>query len=123
MPVYGVTPITVPGVPAAWAALSEKFGKLPLKEVLIPAIRYAEEGYPLTPILGKYWKAAYKKFKNTFTSEEFVSWFETFAPNGKAPEIGRIGHHQIMLKHYVRLVKRMLVISMKAKLQLKLIPS
>ena len=64
--------------------------KLPLKEVLVPAIRYAEEGYPLTPILGKYWKAAYKKFKETFTTEEFASWFETFAPNGRAPEIGEV---------------------------------
>ncbi|WP_391205533.1 gamma-glutamyltransferase family protein [Psychrobacillus sp. L4] len=90
MPGYGVIPITVPGVPAAWAELSEKYGKLTLQEVLVPAIRYAEEGYPLTPILGKYWKMAYRKFKENCTSEEFTSWFETFAPNGKAPEIGEI---------------------------------
>ncbi|MEK4487665.1 gamma-glutamyltransferase family protein [Psychrobacillus sp. FSL H8-0484] len=90
MPMHGVIPVTVPGVPAAWAALSEKFGKLPLKEVLLPAIRYAEEGYPLTPILGKYWKLAYHKFKTSFTSEEFTSWFETFAPNGKVPEVGEM---------------------------------
>ena len=41
MPVYGWTPITVPGAPGAWAALSERFGKLPLTEVLQPAIRIA----------------------------------------------------------------------------------
>jgi gamma-glutamyltranspeptidase/glutathione hydrolase len=90
MPVFGVIPITVPGVPAAWAELSERFGKLSLKEVLMPAIRYAEEGYPLTPILGKYWKLAYDKYKTTFTTAEFVSWFETFAPNDRAPEIGEM---------------------------------
>jgi gamma-glutamyltranspeptidase/glutathione hydrolase len=90
MPVFGVIPVTVPGVPAAWAELSERFGKLPLKDVLVPAIRYAEEGYPLTPILGKYWKMAYEKYKATFTTEEFASWFETFAPNGRAPEIGEM---------------------------------
>jgi gamma-glutamyltranspeptidase/glutathione hydrolase len=90
MPVFGVIPVTVPGVPAAWAELSERFGKLPLKDVLVPAIRYAEEGYPLTPILGKYWKMAYEKYKKTFTKEEFASWFETFAPNGRAPEIGEM---------------------------------
>ena len=54
MPTHGLTPITVPGVPAAWAELAKKFGKLSLKESLAPAIRYAEEGYPLPPILGKY---------------------------------------------------------------------
>ncbi|WP_342542714.1 gamma-glutamyltransferase family protein [Paenisporosarcina sp. FSL H8-0542] len=90
MPVFGVIPVTVPGVPAAWAELSAKFGKLPLKDVLVPAIRYAEEGYPLSPILGKYWKAAYKKYKETFTAEEFAGWFETFAPDGRAPEIGEV---------------------------------
>lgn len=90
IPVYGVIPVTVPGVPAAWAALSERFGKLSLKEVLLPAIRYAEEGYPLTPILGKYWKLAYAKFKESCTTEEFTEWFETFAPNGKVPEIGEM---------------------------------
>lgn len=88
IPKYGMLPITVPGAPAAWAELSRKFGKLSLKEVLIPAIRYAEEGFPLTPILGKYWKSAYEKFKEEFTTEEFNGWFETFAPNGRAPEIG-----------------------------------
>ena len=90
MPVHGVIPITVPGVPAAWAELSRKFGKLPFSEVLKPAIRYAEEGYPLTPILGKYWKAAYEKFKTSFTTEEYEAWFETFAPNGRAPEISEM---------------------------------
>ncbi|WP_033542596.1 gamma-glutamyltransferase family protein [Planococcus sp. CAU13] len=90
MPVHGMIPITVPGVPAAWAELSQKFGKLSLAETLKPAIRYAEEGYPLTPILGKYWKLAYNKFRQTFTSEEYQAWFDTFAPNGKAPEIGEM---------------------------------
>lgn len=90
MPVYGLTPITVPGVPAAWAELARKFGNLPLKESLEPAIRYAEEGYPLTPILGKYWNAAYKKYSTSFTTEEFDAWFTTFAPDGRAPEIGEL---------------------------------
>lgn len=90
MPVHGLVPITVPGVPAAWAELSKKFGKLSLLETLQPAIRYAEEGYPLTPILGHYWKKAYDKFKDSFKSAEFDSWFETFAPDGRAPEIGEM---------------------------------
>lgn len=90
MPVHGMIPITVPGVPAAWAELSKKFGKLSMAETLKPAIRYAEEGYPLSPILGKYWKLAYNKFKQNFTSEEYQAWFDLFAPNGKAPEIGEM---------------------------------
>lgn len=90
MPIYGVVPVTVPGIPGAWAELSEKFGRLPLTETLKPAIRYAAEGYPLTPILGKFWKAAYSNFKISFRSEEYQPWFDTFAPLGRAPEIGEI---------------------------------
>ncbi|WP_026580982.1 gamma-glutamyltransferase family protein [Bacillus sp. J33] len=90
MPVHGWMPVTVPGAPSAWTELSKRFGKLPLKEVLQPAIDYAEKGYPLTPILGKYWKFAYKKFKQILTDDEFQHWFETFAPDGKCPEAGEV---------------------------------
>lgn len=102
MPTFGLVPVTVPGVPAAWAELSQKFGKLSLADALKPAIRYAEEGYPLTPILGKHWKAAYSKYKNSFTDEEYKGWFDTFAPNGRAPEIGEIwsspGHARTLIE-------------------------
>jgi gamma-glutamyltranspeptidase / glutathione hydrolase len=90
MPAHGWLPVTVPGAPSAWAELSKKFGKLSLKEVLQPAINYAEHGYSLTPILGKNWEIAYRKFKRILTDEEFQHWFETFAPNGRAPKVGEI---------------------------------
>ena len=38
MPKRGWIPVTVPGEPKAWAELSERFGRLPLSEVLKPAI-------------------------------------------------------------------------------------
>ncbi|UOQ44158.1 gamma-glutamyltransferase family protein [Halobacillus salinarum] len=90
IPKYGFTPVNVPGAPGAWAELSRRFGKLPFKDLLSPAIRYAEEGYPVTPVLGKFWKSAAEKFKQTLDGEEFVHWFETFAPDGRAPKAGEI---------------------------------
>ncbi|MUK90151.1 gamma-glutamyltransferase [Ornithinibacillus sp. L9] len=90
IPTHGWVPVTVPGVPGAWAELSKKFGKLPLSEVLEPAIKHAEEGYPLSPILGKYWKGAYNIFKEKLTDDVFKHWFDTFAPKGRAPEIGEL---------------------------------
>ena len=93
MPKLGLIPITVPGAPAAWAELSEKFGRFPLEETLQPAIAYAEEGFPLTPILGKYWGKAFNAYKR-LEGPEFTHWFETFAPNGRAPEIGEIWSSQ-----------------------------
>ncbi|WP_017811689.1 MULTISPECIES: gamma-glutamyltransferase family protein [Paenibacillus] len=90
MPTYGWTPVTVPGVPAAWKALSDRFGKLPLSEVLQPAIDYAEQGFPVSPTLGYYWQLAYKRFSDTLTGEQYRSWFDTFAPDGRAPRIGEM---------------------------------
>jgi gamma-glutamyltranspeptidase/glutathione hydrolase len=90
MPLYGWHPVTVPGTPAAWAALSEKFGKLPLTEVLQPAIDYAENGYPVSPAIGALWSKEYKTFKKVLVGEQFENWFKTFAPEGRPPKIGEL---------------------------------
>jgi gamma-glutamyltranspeptidase/glutathione hydrolase len=90
MPVLGWTPVTVPGAPATWAALSKRFGKLPLSVVLEPAIRYAREGYPVTPTLGYYWDRGYKKYKAECNSEEYAEWFNTFTFDGRAPKVGEM---------------------------------
>ncbi len=88
IPAYGFIPVTVPGAPAAWAELSARFGKLPLTEVLAPAIEYAEKGYPVSA--GACWKRACEVFKTQLKGEQFHGWFAAFAPNGRAPEIGEI---------------------------------
>ncbi|WP_082236045.1 gamma-glutamyltransferase family protein [Halobacillus massiliensis] len=102
IPTYGFIPVTVPGAPGAWAELSRRFGKLPLKEVLAPAIQYAEEGFPISPVLGKFWKAGYEKFKASLHGDEFQAWFDIFAPAGRAPEIGEVwkspGHADTLIK-------------------------
>ncbi len=90
MPKYGFAPVTVPGAPAAWAALSKRFGRLPLVETLAPAIAYAENGYPVSPVLGKYWAAAFRTYKEALRGPEFAAWFATFAPGGRAPKIGEV---------------------------------
>jgi len=90
IPKYGFAPVTVPGAPAAWAALSKRFGRLSLKEVLAPAINYAEEGYPVSVIMGKNWAKAFDTYKECLKGDEFKYWFKTFAPLGRAPRIGEI---------------------------------
>lgn len=47
MPTHGPLPVTVPGAPRGWCDLHAKFGRLPLSDVLAPAVRYAREGFPL----------------------------------------------------------------------------
>ncbi|MDQ7793639.1 MAG: gamma-glutamyltransferase family protein [bacterium] len=90
MPRLGLVPVTVPGAPAAWAALSERFGRLPLTTVLAPAIDYAERGYPLSPVLAEAWKRGVQYYAQAATGEEFRSWSDTFAPGGRAPRAGEM---------------------------------
>ncbi|WP_059104553.1 gamma-glutamyltransferase family protein [Shouchella shacheensis] len=90
LPKHGMIPVTVPGAPGAWAALSKRFGKLPLTAVLTPAIAYAEEGFPVSPTLAKAWARAYSLYSQSWKEEEFSSWFETFTPNGRVPQTGEL---------------------------------
>src|SRR5579885_2199159 len=55
IPPTGMLPITVPGTVDAWAELHKKFGRLKLSDDLAPAIRYAEEGFPVTELVAYYW--------------------------------------------------------------------
>src|SRR4051812_12295122 len=43
--------VTVPGCVDGWLALHERYGRLPIAEVLAPATAYAEEGFPVAPLL------------------------------------------------------------------------
>ncbi|HLG05366.1 MAG TPA: gamma-glutamyltransferase, partial [Gemmatimonadales bacterium] len=63
VPTYGAEPITVPGALSGWAALLEKYGTISLAEALAPAIRLAEEGFPVTPIIARQWAAEVELLK------------------------------------------------------------
>jgi gamma-glutamyltranspeptidase/glutathione hydrolase len=89
VPAYGLIPVTVPGIPKAWAELNKKFGNLSLSQVVEPAIKMAREGYPLSVNVGKAWQRAFDIYKKQAV-EEFKYWFDTFAKDGRAPDIGEI---------------------------------
>jgi len=55
IPPTGMLPISVPGTVDAWAELHKKFGKLKLSDDLAAAIRYAEEGFPVSQLIAYYW--------------------------------------------------------------------
>ncbi|MGP9632722.1 gamma-glutamyltransferase family protein [Halomonas sp. AOP43-A1-21] len=97
MPAHGLIPVTVPGAPAAWATLSERFGKLPLPTLLAPAITLAEEGFAVSPVVSQLWQKAYTRYKQ-YDSSEFAPWFEHFAPEGHAPKAGDIWRSPDMAK-------------------------
>ena len=56
MPFRGWQAVTVPGAPSAWAELHKRFGRLPFAQLFAPAIDYAENGYPVSPIVARFWQ-------------------------------------------------------------------
>ncbi|PWI58028.1 gamma-glutamyltransferase family protein [Sulfoacidibacillus thermotolerans] len=90
MPRFGVFPVTVPGTPLGLATLSQRFGKLPLSDVMADAIFYAEHGFPLSPVLAQMWSHAFSTYKTHLQGAEFAEWFRTFAPLGRAPQAGEV---------------------------------
>lgn len=100
IPPRGFLPISVPGAVDGWFALHGKFGKLPMKDLLAPAIRYAEEGFPVTQYIAHLWglgvrNAQADKFPGAFLA--------TYAPGGKAPAEGEIFKNPA-LAHTLRLL-------------------
>jgi len=90
MPKYGWDVVTVPGAPSAWSELSRKYGKLPLADILQPAVGYAENGYPVSPIVSHLWNNAYRLFQKEFEDKALKNWFTTFAPKGYVPKPGQV---------------------------------
>ncbi len=79
MPERGWDSVTVPGAVSVWVALSEKFGRLPFEILFKPAIRYASDGFPVTPKTARAWKTA------ADTLGEFSEFAKAFLPGGRAP--------------------------------------
>lgn len=90
MPKYGFGAVTVPGIPAAWAELNRKYGKLSLLECLKPAINYARDGYVVGKTVSKLWQIAYDEYEENLVGEEYKYWFDTFGKMGRAPKPGEI---------------------------------
>ncbi|MGH1440256.1 MAG: gamma-glutamyltransferase family protein [Cellvibrionaceae bacterium] len=91
MPMYGWLPVTVPGIPSAWASLHKRWGKLPFNECLKPAIRLAREGFPVSPTISYLWQKSADLMESVLNDPELKkSWFDTFTINGKVPEPGDV---------------------------------
>jgi gamma-glutamyltranspeptidase/glutathione hydrolase len=67
-----------------WFELHDRFGRLPMKKILAPAIGYARDGFPVTELIAHYWQRAVPIL------EGWPGFEETFMPGGHAPRKGEI---------------------------------
>ena len=82
MPNRGWESVTVPGCVSAWVELSAKFGKLPFADLFEPAIKYATDGYMVSPTIARLWA---NQAPDLSTQPGFA---EAFMPRGRAPGPG-----------------------------------
>ncbi|MEM6357473.1 MAG: gamma-glutamyltransferase family protein [Pseudomonadota bacterium] len=82
MPERGWDSVTVPGCVGAWVAVSERFGKLPFEALFEPAIRLAEQGFIVSPVIGSLWA------RGAAVLEGQPGYAEHFMPGGRVPVAG-----------------------------------
>ncbi|AVT29774.1 gamma-glutamyltransferase [Plantactinospora sp. BC1] len=89
MPARGWLPVTVPGAPAGWRDLHERFGRLPFAELFADAVGYAEHGFPVSPRVAASWARSVEVHAG-LTGEEYAEWGRVFTVDGgRAPRVGQ----------------------------------
>ena len=79
--------VTIPGAIDAWCRLNADHGRLPMAEILKPAIHYAEDGFAMSPCIATEWVAATQKLaRNPNTARQYLR-------DGRAPSAGDLWRH------------------------------
>ena len=84
MPNKGIYTVTVPGAVAGWDALRAKFGKLPMSDLMAPAVFYAQNGFPVSEVIAETWALS----TTSLAAEPYAA--KTFLVNGRTPKAGEV---------------------------------
>ena len=98
IPLYSPLSWTVPGDCDAWFALHERYGRLPMAKLLAPAIQYAEQGFPLSPVIASDWERGVRAFGD---KPGFSDVFMPVPPGGgprRAPREGETFRNPALAK-------------------------
>ncbi len=83
VPPFHALTVTVPGACAGWCDLIERHGTMPLRTILAPAIRLAEQGFPVAPLTAHHWGTQVEKLRSTRHGHELLV-------DGRSPRAGEI---------------------------------
>lgn len=99
IPAIGPLPVSVPGAVDGWFELHQKFGRIPMAKILEPAIRYAEQGFPVSEVI------AYYLSRNAASLSRFPNVTSTYTINGKPVQKGDIFRNPQLANTLKQLVK------------------
>ncbi len=87
IPAYDWLAVTVPGAVSAWQALHRRWGRLPFERLFEPALRLAQEGFPVSPRIAQLWQAAEATYL-PLPDPRHKAFKDVFFPQGRAPRAG-----------------------------------
>jgi len=99
IPSRGPLPVSVPGCVDGWYEMHDMFGRLPMKDILQPAISYAREGFPVTEVIAYYLE------RNTEVLKEYPNIKEVYMQDGKTPVKGEIFKNPLLANTLEKIVR------------------
>jgi len=99
IPSFGPLPVSVPGCVDGWFEMHDLFGRLPMKDILQPAINYAREGFPVTEVVAYYLSLNMERLK------EYPNIKEVYMPTGRAPLKGEVFRNPLLAATLEKIVK------------------
>jgi gamma-glutamyltranspeptidase/glutathione hydrolase len=84
IPPFGPLPVSVPGAVDGWYELHGRYGRLPMKDILAPAIAYARNGFPVSEVIAYYFESNKKRIGH------YPGFAETYMPGGDVPKKGEM---------------------------------
>lgn len=99
IPSHGPLPVSVPGCVDGWYEIHDLFGKLPMKDILQPAINYAREGFPVTEVIANDME------KGTELLKDYPNIKDIYMPGGKAPSKGEVFRNPLLANTLDKIAK------------------
>ena len=100
VPFYGPLPVTVPGCVDGWFTMHEKFGSLPMEELLQPAIDYGRNGFPVSEVIAYEMESSYEALKDQ------PGFAATYLINGRTPKKGEVFKNPDLANTYELISKK-----------------
>ncbi len=99
IPPFGPLPVTVPGAVAGWTALHKRFGNKSFEELFNNAIYYADNGFPITEVVGYYLQLSSERYK------DYPNFKDVWMPNGEALKKGDVFINKDLAGTYKQIAK------------------
>ena len=103
IPSHGPLPVSVPGAVDGWFELHQKFGSIPMSQILSPSIQYAKNGFPLTELISWYMNRSIPFYE----SKGFPNIDDTYRKQngGNLPKEGEVYKNHYLANTYQKLAE------------------